>query len=63
MKPGEQKFACDLISLVANAVATGTIEEAQDYLIDKYQGTDNPIVEHTFSVLTTINKKLVGASC
>lgn len=62
MKPQETKFTCDLISLVADAVATGTIEEAQDYLIDKYQGTDNPIVEHTFNVLTTINKKLVGAS-
>ena len=62
MKPKETKFACDLISLVANAVATGTIEEAQDYLIDKYQGIDNPVLEHAFNVLTNINKKLIGAS-
>ena len=63
MKPQETKFACDLISVVADAIATGTIEEAQDYLIDKYQGIDNPVLEHTYNVLTTINKKLVGASC
>lgn len=62
MKPSETKFACDLISLVANAIATGTIEEAQDYLVDKYQGVDNPVLEHTFNVLTNVNKKLVGAS-
>lgn len=61
MKPTETKFACDLISLVADAIATGTIEEAQDYLIDKYQGVDNPVLEHTFNVLTNANKKLVGA--
>lgn len=62
MTTKEQKFTCDLISLVANAIATGTIEEAQDYLIDKYQGVDSPILEHTFNVLTNVNKKLVGAS-
>lgn len=62
MKPTEKKFVCDLISLVANAIATGTIEEAQDYLIDKYQGVDSPVLEHTFNVLTNVNKKLVGAS-
>lgn len=61
MKPTETKFACDLISLVADAIATGTIEEAQDYLIDKYQGIDNPVLEHTFNVLTNASKKLVGA--
>lgn len=62
MKQTETKFACDLISLVADAIATGTIEEAQDYLIDKYQGVDNPVLEHTFNVLTNANKKLIGAS-
>ena len=36
MKPTEKKFVCDLISLVANAIATGTIPEAQDYILEKY---------------------------
>ena len=61
MKPNETKFACDLISLVADAVATGTISEAQDYLVDKYQGVDNPVLEHTFNVLTNVHKKLIGS--
>lgn len=63
MKPSETDFVCDLISVVAEAISTGTIEETQDYLIDKYQGVDSPILEHTFNVLTTANKKLMGASC
>lgn len=52
MKPSEKKFVCDLISLVADAVATGTIPEAEDYLVDRYQGEDNDIIEHTLRVLT-----------
>ena len=40
MKPTEKKFVYDLISLVANAVATDTISEAEDYLVDHYQGED-----------------------
>lgn len=54
MKPKERKFMCNLISLVANAVATGTIPEAEDYLVDHYQGEDNELVEHSLNVLTSI---------
>lgn len=62
MKPTEKKFVCDLISLVANAVATGTIPEAEDYLIGRYAGVDDPVLEHTFNVLSNIDKKLIGAA-
>ena len=57
MKAGERKFVCDIISLVANAVATGTIPEAEDYVVDHYQGEDNDIIEHALQVLTNINNK------
>lgn len=59
MKPKEKKFVCDLISLVANAVATDTISEAEDYLVDRYQGEDNELIEHTLQILTTINNKQI----
>ena len=59
MKPKEKKFVCDLISLVANAIATDTISEAEDYLCDHYQGEDNELIEHTLQVLTTINNKQI----
>lgn len=52
-----QKLACDLISLVANAIATGTVTEAQDYLIEKYNNEENPLITHAFRVLTEINNK------
>jgi hypothetical protein len=58
MKSTEKKFVCDLISLVANAVATGTIPEAEDYLVDRYQGEDNDLIEHSLNVLTNIKNKL-----
>ena len=57
MKPTERKFVCDLISLVANAVATGTIPEAEDYLVDHYQGEDSELIEHSLNVLTNIKNK------
>ena len=57
MKPGERKLCCDLISLVGNAVATGTIPEAEDYLVDHYQGEDNELIEHSLNVLTSIKNK------
>ena len=57
MKPTEKKFVCDLISLVGNAVATGTIPEAEDYLVDHYQGEDNDLIEHSLNVLTNIKNK------
>ena len=60
MKPTERKFVCDLISLVANAVATGTIPEAEDYLVD-HPLKDDELMEHTLSVLTEINNKQTGA--
>ena len=60
MKPTERKFVCDLISLVANAVATGTIPEAEDYLVD-HPLEDGELMNHTLNVLTTINNKQTGA--
>ena len=57
MKPVEKKNVCNLISLVANAVATGTIPEAEDYLCDYFQGQDNDLVEHCLNVLTSIKNK------
>lgn len=54
MKQAEKKFVCDLISLVANAVATDTISEAEDYLVDHYQGENNDLIEHSLNVLTNI---------
>ena len=60
MKATEKKFVCDLISLVANAVATGTIPEAEDYLVD-HPLKDDEVMEHTLNVLTEINNKQTGA--
>ena len=57
MKPTEKKFVCDLISLVANAVATDTISEAEDYVVNHYQGEDNDVIEHTLNVLTAVKNK------
>jgi len=57
MTKQEQKFACDLISLVGDAVATGTIPEAEDYLVDHYQGEDSELIEHSLNVLTSIKNK------
>lgn len=57
MKPVERKNVCNLISLVANAVATGTIPEAEDYLVDTSDLYDNELVEHTLNVLTNIKNK------
>lgn len=57
MKPTERKFVCDLISLVANAVATDTISEAEDYLVEHYQGSDNELIEHSLNVMSAINKR------
>ena len=57
MKSTEKKFVCDLISLVANAVATGTIPEAEDYLCDHYQDEDSELIEHSLNVLTNIKNK------
>jgi hypothetical protein len=57
MKQTEKKFVCDLISLVANAVATDTISEAEDYLVDHYQGSDNELIEHSLNVMSAISNK------
>ena len=57
MKPTEKKFVCDLISLVANAIATDTISEAEDYLVDHYQGEDNDLIEHSLNVMSNIKNK------
>ena len=57
MKPKEVKEVCDLISLVANAVSTGTIPEAQDYMLEKYDDPSDEVVSHAFQVLTQIQNK------
>lgn len=57
MKPTERKFVCDLISLVANAIATDTVAEAEDYLVDHYQGSDDELVEHCLNTMSAISKK------
>ena len=57
MKPKEKEFVCNLISLVANAVATDTISEAEDYLVDRYQGEDNDLIEHSLNVMSNIKNK------
>ena len=57
MKPFEKKNVCNLISLVANAVATDTIAEAEDYLVDTSGLYDDELVEHVLTVLTSIKKK------
>jgi len=57
MKPVEKKNVCNLISLVANAVATGTIPEAEDYLVDQSDLYDGDLIEHTLNVLTNIKNK------
>ena len=57
MKQKEKKFVCDLISLVANAVATDTISEAEDYIVDHYQGEDNDVIEHALNTLTAVKNK------
>jgi hypothetical protein len=57
MKPKEKEFVCNLISLVANAVATDTISEAEDYLVDHYQGEDNDLIEYSLNVMSNIKNK------
>jgi hypothetical protein len=57
MKPVEKKNVCNLISLVANAVATGTIPEAEDYLVDQSDLYDDDLIEHALNVLTSIKNK------
>ena len=57
MKPFEKRNVCNLISLVANAVATDTIAEAEDYLVDTSDLYDDELVEHTLNVLTSIKNK------
>lgn len=57
MKPVERKNVCNLISLVANAVATDTISEAEDYLVDTSGLYDDELVEHVLNVLTSIKNK------
>ena len=57
MKPVEKKNVCNLISLVANAVASGTIPEAEDYLVDQSDLYDSDLIEHSLNVLTSIKNK------
>ena len=57
MKPFEKKNMCNLISLIANAVATDTIAEAEDYLVDQSDLYDDDLIEHSLNVLTNIKNK------
>ena len=57
MRPVEKKNVYNLISLVANAVASDTIAEAEDYLVDTSDLYDDDLVEHTLNVLTSIKNK------
>lgn len=57
MKPVERKNVCNLISLVASAIATDTIAEAEDYLMDTSDLYDDELVEHVLNVLTSIQNK------
>ena len=57
MKPCEKRNVCNLISLVANAVATDTIAEAEDYLVDQSDLYDDDLIEHSLNVLTSIKNK------
>ena len=57
MRPFEKKNVCNLISLVANAIATDTISEAEDYLVDQSDLYDDDVIEHTLNVLTSIKNK------
>lgn len=55
MKATEKKLVCDLISIVANAVVTGTIPEAEDYIIDHFEEDD--LVNHSLTVMSKIYNK------
>ena len=57
MKPVEKRNVCNLISLIANAVATDTIAEAEDYLVDQSDLYDDDLIEHSLNVLTSIKNK------
>ena len=57
MKPQQTKFVCDLISTVANAAATNTVDEAVDYLVEKYNNVEDPILEHTYNILSQLKNK------
>lgn len=61
MRPQEKKLMCDIISTVANAVATDTIPEAEDYLQEKYDDNNAEIIDHTLNVLTNIYNKQTEA--
>ena len=56
-KKVNEKLAKDLISLVADAVASDTIPEAEDYIISQYQGEDNELIEHILTVLSKIHNE------
>ena len=56
MLHSEVKQTCDLISLVANAIATNTIPEAIQYLTERYDENDE-IVYHCYCILNKILEK------
>lgn len=53
MTHSETKQCCDLISLVANAIATDTIPEAIQYLTERYN-IDDEIVYHSYTILNKL---------
>lgn len=63
MKPKEIKEVCDIISIVANAIATDTIAEAQDYMLERFDDPNDPIFQHAFNVMDIINNKQQSEGC
>ena len=57
MTATEKKFVCDLISVVANAVATDTISDAEDYLMKRYQHEHGDLINHAINVMFSIKNK------
>lgn len=48
----KKKEIKDLMSLVANAIATNTISEAEDYIVERYQGElDDEFIQHAFAIM------------
>lgn len=54
MDPVEKKFVCDLISVVANAIATNSISDAENYLMKRYQYEHGDLINHAINVMFSI---------
>lgn len=57
-KKSEIKRIKDLMSLIGDAVATNSISEAEDYLVERYSNElDDEFIQHTFNILDGIHNK------